>query len=57
MSKDLRAVLSSFDKSTECFYEHDVSRAIHQLRDKDDVSEPPFEWLAEAMALDRKSVV
>ena len=43
-------VLSRFDARTDPFDEHEISDAVRRLRGKDDTSEPPLEWLAEAMA-------
>ena len=51
-NKSLGDVLSAFDGRTEPFAEHQISDAVHRLRDKDDPSPPPMEWLAEAMAFD-----
>jgi len=52
MIDTIKKTLSEFENATEPFYEHSVSDAIRKLRDKDDKSEPPMEWLAEYMAFD-----
>ena len=49
---NLQETLEAFDVRVERFTEHEVSKAIRRLRDKDDPSTPPLDWLAEAMAFD-----
>ena len=48
----LSMIVGEWDLRLEPSAEHDIGAAIRSLRDKDDKSEPPFEWLAEAMAFD-----
>jgi hypothetical protein len=50
MIKAIKKTLSEFENATEPFDEYSVSEAIRKLRDKDDKSEPPMDWLAEYMA-------
>lgn len=52
MIDTIKKTLSEFEDATEPFNEHNVSDAIRKLRDEDDQSEPPMEWLAEYMAFD-----
>jgi hypothetical protein len=48
----LRKLLDKFDQNIEPISEADVSKDIYSLRDPKDTSEPPMEWIAEAMAFD-----
>ncbi len=52
MKEAIKKTLFGFENATNPFNEHDVSEAIRKLRDKDDKSEPPMEWLSEYMAFD-----
>ncbi len=51
-SKSLEDTLAEIEARTEPLSEHEVSDAIRRLRDKDDPSPRPMEWLAEVMAFD-----
>ncbi len=48
----LRELLDIFDRETKRISEREVSKAISSARDPKDLSEPPMQWLAEAMAFD-----
>ncbi len=48
----LKELLDKFDQDIKPISEADVSKAIRSLRDPKDTSEPPMEWIAEAMAFD-----
>ena len=48
----LTEILGKFDQETKPISESDVSRAIYSVRDPKDLSEPPMQWVAEAMAFD-----
>ncbi len=45
-------ILGKFDQEMKPVSEAAVSQAIRSLRDQKDVSEPPMQWIAEAMAFD-----
>ena len=48
----LMEVLGKFDQETKPISERDISKAIYSVRDPEDLSEPPMQWVAEAMAFD-----
>jgi len=48
----LMEVLGKFDQETKPISERDVSKSIYSVRDPEDLSEPPMQWVAEAMAFD-----
>jgi len=48
----LRELLDKFDQETKPISEREVSKAICSIRDPKDLSEPPTQWVAEAMAFD-----
>jgi hypothetical protein len=48
----LTEILGKFDQETKPISERDVSKAIYSARDPKDLSEPPMQWVAEAMAFD-----
>ena len=50
MLDEINVTLSGFENAQESFNELDVHYAIEKLRDKNDTSQPPMEWLAEYMA-------
>jgi hypothetical protein len=52
MSADLNAVLSRFSETTEPIDELEISTALRSLRQIDDMSPPPEDWLAEIMAFE-----
>ncbi|MHB0947337.1 MAG: DUF4209 domain-containing protein [Sedimentisphaerales bacterium] len=52
MIDEIKKILSKFENMVEPFDEHEVGNAISKLRDKDDKSDIPMEWLAECMAFD-----
>lgn len=52
LANTLKETLAAFDIKTIAFSELDVSQAIRALRDTEDKSEPPMQWLAEVMAFD-----
>lgn len=44
--------LNKFDEKINTISERDVSKAISSVKDAEDKSDPPMEWVAEAMAFD-----
>jgi len=44
--------LGTFEQETKPISERDVSKAIYSVRASEDPSEPPMQWVAEAMAFD-----
>ena len=48
----LTEVLTGFDKKMEPIREHDISKAVTSLRDKEVDATPPMQLVAEAMAFD-----
>ena len=48
----LQELLAEFDAKDEPISEWDVGTAVRRLREKEDTSEPPMEWRAEAVAFD-----
>lgn len=48
----LTEILDKFDQEIKPISEADISKIIHSVRDPKDVSEPPTQWIAEAMAFD-----
>jgi len=49
---DLVKALGTVEQETKPISERDVSKVIYSLRDSEDPSEPPMQWVAEAMAFD-----
>ncbi len=49
---DLKEAIGTVEQETKPISERDVSKAIHSVRDSNDASEPPMQWVAEAMAFD-----
>jgi len=45
-------VLGKFDQDIKPTSEADISKTIYSVRDQKDVTEPPIQWVAEAMAFD-----
>lgn len=48
----LKELLDKFDQETKSISERDISKAIYSIRDPKDLSEPPAQWVAEAIAFD-----
>jgi len=48
----LKEVLGKFDQEIMPTSEYDISKAIYSVRDPNDVTEPPMQWVAEAIAFD-----
>lgn len=46
----LKEILGSYDQKTKPITEEEIQRAIQSLRDPQDNSQPPMEWVAEVMA-------
>lgn len=46
----LKEILGNYDQKTESITEEEIQQAIQSLRDPQDSSEPPMEWVAEVMA-------
>ena len=46
----LKEILGSYDQKTKPITEEEIQRAIQSLRDPQDSSQPPMEWVAEVMA-------